>query len=185
MQHSPSTTSASVPPYAVALAQRAVAGDKVVVYAGAGVSLSAPTNLPNGRRLAESIHMQLQTPFPGLTAVSPHDLVAVADFVAALPGGEDALRQISARSANFRTAKPGYAHRLLAHLMLEGAIDVLTTNWDTCIERSAGEELLPTVTNEQTLQTCRLRGFSRFTGARQGRARSLSQVRISTPRLFG
>ena len=35
--------------------------------------------------------------------------------------------------------------------MLEGAIDVLTTNWDNCIERGAGEERLPTVTNDNDL----------------------------------
>ncbi|WP_143445358.1 SIR2 family protein [Janibacter indicus] len=39
----------------------------------------------------------------------------------------------------------------MAQLMLEGAIDVLTTNWDSCIERSSGEEELPTVTNESDL----------------------------------
>ncbi len=35
--------------------------------------------------------------------------------------------------------------------MLEGVIDVLTTNWDNCIERSAGEEQLPTVVTDRDL----------------------------------
>lgn len=151
MQHRPSPALASVPPYAVALAGRAVSAGKIVVYAGAGLSLSQPTSLPTGATLAAAIHMQLKNAFPVLETVESRDLVAVADAVAALPGGEEALRQTSAMSANFKTAKPGYAHKVLAHLMLEGAIDVLTTNWDNCIERGAGEERLPTVTNDHDL----------------------------------
>lgn len=128
-----------------------MSGGKLVIYVGAGISLSAPTNLPTGRDLARGIHTRLRDAFPDLESVNPDDLLAVADAVAALPGGEEALRQTAAHTANFKTAKPGYAHRILAHLMLEGAIDVLTTNWDTCIERAAGDESLPTVTNDRAL----------------------------------
>src|SRR6476620_7481049 len=110
MQHCPSPISASVPPYAIALAGRAVSAGKLVIYAGAGISLSQPTNLPTGAMLAAAIHMQLKSAFPVLAAVDSWDLVAVADAVAALPGGQEALRLTSANSANFKTAKPGYAH---------------------------------------------------------------------------
>lgn len=151
MQHSPSSIPVNVPPYAVALAARAVSASKLVIYAGAGISVSAPTSLPSGAGLAKALHTQLKDIFDVLGGVEEWDLLGIADAVAQLPGGEDALRQTSARSANFRSATPGYAHRVLAHLMLEGAIDVLTTNWDSCIERSCGEEQLPTVTNEHDL----------------------------------
>lgn len=151
MQHSPSPISASVPPYAVALAGRAVSADKLVIYVGAGISLSQPTNLPTGAKLAAAIHTQLKGAFPALANVDSWDLVAIADAVAALQGGEEALRQTSVRSANFKTAKPGYAHKVLAHLMIEGAVEVLTTNWDNCIERGAGEERLSTVTTVHDL----------------------------------
>jgi hypothetical protein len=93
----------------------------------------------------------LKDAFAVLASVDEWDLLGVADAVAQLPGGKEALRQTSANSASFKTAIPGYAHRVLADLMLEGAIDVLTTNWDNCIERSAGEEQLPTVTNVHDL----------------------------------
>lgn len=89
--------------------------------------------------------------FPVLDNVEPQDLLAIADAVAALPNGEEALRETSANAAKFTDAKLGYAHKVLAHLMLEGAIDILTTNWDNCIERGAGEERLPTITNEHDL----------------------------------
>ncbi|MFE4541580.1 SIR2 family protein [Arthrobacter sp. NPDC056727] len=151
MSHAPPSVTANVPPYAVALATQAMSGGKVVIYAGAGISLSQPTNLPTGASLSKVIHTRLKAAFPSLEGIDPWDLVAVADAVAALPNGESALRQTSASAANFKSAKPGYAHRVLAHLMLEGAIDVLTTNWDNCIERGAGEERLPTVTSNHDL----------------------------------
>ncbi|MDQ0822356.1 hypothetical protein QFZ79_000092 [Arthrobacter sp. V4I6] len=151
MPHSPSSVSATLPPYAVALAAKALSGGKIVIYAGAGISLSQPTNLPTGPALAKKIHTQLKLAFPVLDGVLPGDLVAVADAIAALPDGENALRQTSANAANFKSAKPGYAHRVMAHLMLEGAIDVLTTNWDNCIERGAGEERLQTVISRRDL----------------------------------
>lgn len=151
MTHAPSSISASVPPYAVALAARAVSASKLVIYAGAGISVSPPTSLPSGAGLAKALHAQLKDVFDVLNGVDDWDLLGVADAIGQLPGGDEALRQTSARTANFKSATPGYAHRVLAQLMLEGAIDVLTTNWDSCIERSCGEEQLPTVTNEHDL----------------------------------
>ncbi|WP_104090851.1 SIR2 family protein [Cryobacterium sp. N19] len=151
MPHLPSSVAASVPPYAVALALQAMSAGKIVIYAGAGISLSQPTNLPTGADLARQIHTRLRPTFSALDNINSWDLVAVADTVAGFLGGEAALRQTSATAADFKSAKPGYAHRVLAHLMLEGAIDVLTTNWDNCIERGAGEERLPTVTTSRDL----------------------------------
>ena len=151
MPHSPSSIRSGVPPYAVALAARAASASKLVIYAGAGISVSPPTNLPTGVELAKLLHSQFKDAFDVLLSVEECDLLGVADAVAQLPDGEDALRQTSARSAKFRSAVPGYAHRVLAQLMLDGAIDVLTTNWDSCIERSCGEEDLPSVTNEHDL----------------------------------
>lgn len=151
MQHCPSPLSAGVEPYAVALAARALSAGKLVLYVGAGISMAPPTSLPAGATLAATIHARLKSAFPQLENVAEDDLVAIADVVAALQDGADALRQTSAISADFKAARPGYSHRALAHLMLEGAIDVLTTNWDTCIERGAGDEILPTVTNQAEL----------------------------------
>ncbi|QDB78598.1 hypothetical protein FE251_03790 [Georgenia wutianyii] len=132
------------------MAARAVIG-KLVIYAGAGISVSPPTALPSGAGLAQALHSQLKGSFSVLASVDEWDLLGVADAVAQLSGGEDALRQTAAKSANFKSATPGYAHRVLAYLMLERAVDVLTTNWDNCIERGSGEEHLPTVTNEHDL----------------------------------
>jgi hypothetical protein len=45
----------------------------------------------------------------------------------------------------FRTAPPTASHRALALLLLEGALQLLTTNWDTCIERAAAPERINTI----------------------------------------
>lgn len=140
-----------VPPYAIALAERALDRGRVVVYAGAGISVAQPTDLPNGGALAQTIYAKLITAFPSLNGVDQDDLVAVADAVAALPDGGDALRQTAARAAEFRTAKPSYGHRVIAYLVLEGVIDILTTNWDDCIERAGAPERLQAVADQGSL----------------------------------
>lgn len=140
-----------VPPYAIALAERALSRGRVAIYAGAGISVAQPTGLPNGSSLAQAIYLKLVTAFPSLNGVDQGDLVAIADSVAALPGGGDALRQTAAHAAEFRTAKPSYGHHLIAYLALEGVIDVLTTNWDTCIERGGDSERLDAVVDQRSL----------------------------------
>jgi NAD-dependent SIR2 family protein deacetylase len=87
--------------------------------------------------------------FPGLGACSPTDLTAIADAVATLPSGRDALLSTAARVAEFTSATPSYGHEVLAFLMLEGLLDVLTTNWDDCIERGGGEERVLGSTQQQ------------------------------------
>lgn len=140
------------PPYAIALAKRASTRGKVAIYAGAGISVAQPTGIPLGAGVARTIHATLRTAFPSLNDVEPEDLIAVADAVASLPGGGAALRETAARSAEFRTATPSYGHRVIAYLLLEGVIDVLTTNWDDCIERGGPPERLQAVTDDRSLQ---------------------------------
>ncbi len=149
--HVPAPMTNGVPPYAIALAERAMARGRVAIYAGAGISMEQPTGLPNGRALARTIYAKLITAFPSLNGADPSDLIALADSVAALPGGGDALRQTAAHAAEFRTARPSYGHRVIAYLALEGVVDVLTTNWDTCIERGGESEPIEAVVDQRSL----------------------------------
>ncbi len=87
MPHSPSPITANIPPYAVELAAKALSAGKIVIYAGAGISVSAPTDLPTGAALARAIHASLAVSFSFPSSIDPGDLLAVADAVAALPGG--------------------------------------------------------------------------------------------------
>lgn len=141
-----------VPAYAIALAERARSRGRVAIYAGAGISVSQPTGLPTGASLAQVIHAILRTAFSSLEGVEAADLTAVADAVASLAGGGAALRETAARAAEFRTATPSYGHRMIALLLLEGVIDVLTTNWDDCIERGGMPERIQAVTDERSLK---------------------------------
>lgn len=152
MAYSPSPVAGVVSLYAVELAARVMTAGRVVVYAGAGISISPPTSLPSGANLSRAIHSQFDGSFNFSDGLDSGDLVAMADEVAATADGVAALRQVAVIAADFKTARPGYTHRVLAYLMLEGVIDVLTTNWDTCIERGAGEEQLGAVVTDGDLR---------------------------------
>lgn len=142
---------AGLPAYAIQLAERARTGGHVAVYAGAGVSIAQPTGLPSGGELAAGIYAKLRTAFKCLDEIDPTDLVAVADAVAAEAGGAEALRQVAAGVADFTSARPSYGHRVMALLVLEGMIDVVTTNWDDCIERGGMPERLNAITDGASL----------------------------------
>ncbi len=150
MPHQPAAIDAELPPYAISLAERGRSG-ALAIYAGAGISFSEPTGLPAGDKLAMQVHARLVGPFPILKEVAATNLVAIADAVQELEGGEDALRQAIVKLAEFTTADPSYGHRVLALLLLEGAIDVLTTNWDDCIERGSRDERVHAVINQHDL----------------------------------
>ncbi|MGL5829104.1 MAG: SIR2 family protein, partial [Angustibacter sp.] len=86
-----------------------------------------------------------------LSAVDEWDLLQVADAVAAQPRGIQLLRQTVLDVADFSSAHPNYAHEVLALLLCEGAVTVLETNYDDCIERAAIPERLPVVRTAQEL----------------------------------
>jgi hypothetical protein len=126
-------------PHLVALA--ALARDRrLVIYAGAGLSRSEPTDLPSGPEVASRTYERLARLLPAIPACDQHDLTSVADAVSSLAGGLPALRETVVNVVEFTTATPNYGHRALAILLLEGVVKVLTTNWDDCIERGGQPE---------------------------------------------
>jgi hypothetical protein len=140
----------ALPSEIVALAQRARNG-RVVVYAGAGLSRAEPTALPSGAELSLHVFSRLVGLFPSIATCDPYDLLAVADAVALLPGGEAVLQETAARAAEFTNATPNHGHRCLALLLLEGVVDVLTTNWDNCIERGVTNERVSAIVDSNDL----------------------------------
>ncbi len=97
------------------------------------------------------MHARLKAAFPVLDSIDEGDLVAMSDAIAALAGGEEALRLTAVEAAEFTTAAPTYGHAVLAALLLEGVLDVLTTNWDNCVERGAVSERVPSVVTAHDL----------------------------------
>lgn len=152
MVHAPLPINVGADAYAVALAERGRSGS-LAVYAGAGLSRAEPAGIPTGRAIAERLVARLSGAFPTLASVDATDLPSVADAVASLEGGEEALLQATVRVAEFTTATPTYGHRVLAVLLLEGLTDVLTTNWDNCIERGNANERVSAVITGRDLAT--------------------------------
>lgn len=122
--------------------------NRLFIYAGAGISWGS--GLPNGSQLAQLIFDRLVSLGVDLTGVNRTDLLAVADKVAAVDGGLVTLQHEALHVAAFTSAPPNAAHEAFALLLLEDAIELLTTNWDTCVERAApqGEQIVSVVTDE-------------------------------------
>lgn len=113
----------------------------ILVCVGAGISRSdLADQLPDGASLGEDLNAIFVSQIadyepPG----TPSNLLAVADAAELLVDGEAVLRQQVLELAEFTTATPNEAHRAISLLISEGALTVLSWNWDTCIERSRGE----------------------------------------------
>lgn len=114
---------------------------KLVVCAGAGLSIADDAGLPSGRRLGELLDTRLTARMAGYA--SPGDvgnLIAVADAGEGPAGSADALQDEVLELAQFLSARPNYGHQALALLLAEGAVTALSWNWDTCIERATPAE---------------------------------------------
>jgi hypothetical protein len=132
---------------AAALAEQALAC-RLTVYAGAGVSAAPPTSLPGAARLANLV-FEVASAAVALDGVDRSDLVGVADRLATEPQGLAYLKSIILRVAELTGARINYAHEVLALLICEGAIVVIETNYDDCIERGALPVRLPVVITDE------------------------------------
>lgn len=141
--YEPKPASAPTGTIAAALADEALQG-RLTVYAGAGVSAASPTQLPGAAKLATLLYEAVSTAI-SMGGVPRDDLVAVADRVAQEPQGGRLLKSTILRVADLTGARPAYAHAALALLICEGAIVVIETNYDDCIERAALPERVPVV----------------------------------------
>lgn len=115
---------------------------KLVFVVGAGVSVGPPTCLPSGSELARNVRTRLfDSPLGSvIKLVSEDSLLAMADAVENnSPAAFPLFVKTILESANFKTASPNYAHLAIAMLMTETNTQVLSTNWDTCIEQSSSD----------------------------------------------
>lgn len=150
--YQPRLLAEGLPPYAVGLVEFARSG-RLVIYVGAGLSRAEPTGLPSGADIAHTTYQQLSALFNEMPDCDEHDLTSVANAVAGLPGAMDALRETVVGAAEFTAATPNYGHKILAMLLLEGLVTVLTTNWDDCIERGGHwERVLVIITADERRQ---------------------------------
>ncbi|MDE0805852.1 MAG: hypothetical protein OSA99_21315 [Acidimicrobiales bacterium] len=149
--YEPRTIAESVTPATATLASIADA-HRLMICIGAGFSMAAPTFLPAGKKLANEVHARLAAKLPHVPECDPDNLVSVADAVEPLETGSDLIRRTCLEAADFLTAAPNHAHKLLALLLLEGEVSAMSWNWDNCIERCGrGEELLTIIRDEDRI----------------------------------
>lgn len=141
--YKPQPLSEEPPTDAIALAMKAVER-RLAFYLGAGLSMSPPTELPRGsevqQRIAERARRLL-----GVEVKEPEGLEPTLEEIgdAARQKGLqvlDQLRRQAADAIDFRNALPNYGHEAVALLLREGAVEVLSVNWDCAVE-SAGRNL--------------------------------------------
>lgn len=123
------------------LVQRARQG-RLVLYAGAGLSLAEPAAGPRSWQLAD----RLRPAVAELLGVDQETLTGdnlerLGERVAADAADKmSELRRRAADAAPFCTMEPNYGHEAVALLMREGVVKAVTANWDLGIE-TAGTRL--------------------------------------------
>ena len=150
--YEPDAMSNRQPAFAVELAE--VARQRpLAIYAGAGLSQASPTDIPDGAEIARRCYERLvDTLGPDvLDCEDSSNLTSVSD-AAAQNGRLELIRRTAVSVADFTSARPNFSHEVLALLLLEGVVVVITTNWDDCIERAGGEERVLAVISDQDQQ---------------------------------
>jgi hypothetical protein len=108
----------------------ALRDDKLVVFAGAGVSVGAPSNLPSFRKLASDIAQTLR----------PSDAEPLDRFLGRLHHNKVAVHQRAAEVLSPAASAPNALHRDLLRLFRTAdRIRLVTTNFDTHFETAAAQ----------------------------------------------
>jgi hypothetical protein len=117
---------------------RAAIRQGVVVYAAAGLSMSAPTSGPRGDHVADDVRgwlaRKLGIEEADLAAKNLEQLGQLA-----LADSERTLAELKERVLQafpFAACDPNYGHEALALMMREGLAAVISVNWDCAVERA-------------------------------------------------
>jgi hypothetical protein len=112
--------------------------NRLVLYAGAGLSAAEPSCGPNGSVVAERLR-----PFVArVLGVNESDLEELrleelADRIEQEAAGNLAdLKRRAAEAFDFRGIEPNFGHEVAALLLREGFIELISVNWDTGVERA-------------------------------------------------
>jgi hypothetical protein len=121
---------------------RAAYDGRLVLYAGAGLSMASPACGPRGpqvaNRLRPFVAEVIRVP---VTEVDEPDLESLAARVERdAPQRMADLKARAAEAADFRAMEPNYGHEIVALLLREGALQAISVNWDRGVE-NAGRRL--------------------------------------------
>lgn len=110
----------------------ALRNNRLVVFAGTGVSMGKPANLPDFKRLAKAI---AQGTGKELKAKKPEDR-----FLGTLENSDINVHKIAAKELCRTNPKPTQLHRNLLQLFLKPeSVRIVTTNFDLLFEQATGE----------------------------------------------
>jgi hypothetical protein len=141
LRHKPSPLSKSPSPDALEVA-RAAFGGRLVLYAGAGLSVAEPAQGPRGEQVAERLRPYvaelLGVPEADVTEPDLESLAARIEKDAAHRMAD--LKARAARAGDFCGMEPNYGHEVVALLLREGALQAVSVNWDRGVE-NAGLDL--------------------------------------------
>lgn len=132
----------------------------LVLFLGAGVSAAPPSSGPMGSAVADRIRSTVA----GWLAVEANTLEGLklealaTHAYQASPANRGRMQTLLAESLGFREMSPNYAHRVAALLLREGAVQVVTTNWDQAVEAAAFEigfrvEAMISIADDQAART--------------------------------
>ena len=129
----------------IAALARAAAQRRLVIYAGAGLSAAPPACGPTGWRVAGRLRRPVATMLgieePELAALNLEQIVEMVETRVPERLGE--LRDTAASTFDFRGLEPNYGHEILALLLREGLLEVVSANWDCAIERAGLQVAVP------------------------------------------
>ena len=113
----------------------ALSNDELVIFAGAGVSMGEPANLPNFMRLTEAIAEG--------TGKTPKDNESEDQFLGRLKHEDVEVHELAAEELQRNDPKPTELHHDLLRLFSKTeSVRIVTTNFDLLFERAAEEEKL-------------------------------------------
>lgn len=124
------------PPAAVDTLVRAGRENRLVLYLGAGVSLSSPSVGPRGNAVADRLRpVAAEMLGVDVTELTEPNLEALAERVARDAGERlPVLKERAAEAWHFRDMEPNYAHEMIALVLREGLATVVSANWDCGVE---------------------------------------------------
>jgi hypothetical protein len=110
----------------------------VVVYAAAGLSMSAPTSGPRGDHVADNVRGWLARKLGIDEAdIATANLEQLGQLALADSGRTLAeLKERVLQAFPFAACDPNYGHEALALMMREGLAAVISVNWDCAVERA-------------------------------------------------
>ncbi|MGI5950193.1 SIR2 family protein, partial [Peptoniphilus sp.] len=109
----------------------AIQNNKLVIFAGAGVSMGAPTSLPSFAELSDQIFK--------LTNIDRLENEAEEQYLGRVNDLGHTVQKYVCEILNNKNLNPNFYHKTLIELFSNNDVKIVTTNYDLMFEKSLGE----------------------------------------------